>query len=803
MNVGMNVVFFKINVPMIKNYLVTAIRNLKKHTAYSLINIIGLAIGMACSILILLWVQDELKFDQWNSKSDRIGRVLVRIMNNGEPFEVAVTPAALAPNMAKDFPEIDKMCRFKNWGGWLFKYKEGEYIQANSGAIDSTAFDIFDFKFIAGNPKNALNDVYSVVLTEEVAERIFGNENPLGKVLEVRDRGVFKVTGVIANIDHSHFDFEFLFPFSVLREDGENIDEMGQGSYNFTTYFLLKNKNAFETVNEKLERYLDKFNEENTTELFAQGLDDIYLKSTFAYDFTIRGDINNVITFSAIAFLVLLIACINFMNLTTARSSNRAKEIGLRKVVGAKRKNIIAQFFSESIIMSVLSFIIALIVVVVLITRFNELSGKELSPNVLFDPFMLPLLIGVALVTGLIAGSYPSLYLSAFNPIKVLKGKLSTGAKSSILRKVLVIVQFTLSVALIISTILISQQIKYIKNKNLGYNKEQLVYLGMNNKLRQNYDAIKQQLLKNPNIKSVTTSRVLPIYACPAMTLSQWEGKSDDHTMTLHFISIGFDFIKTMEIEMADGRAFDEEMASDTINSVIINQEAVKQMGMENPLGKTLTFFGDRQVQIIGIMKDFNFNNVKNKIAPLLLYIDYSEARNCFIRIGPQDMDKTLEYIQGIWNNFESDFDFNYHFMDETLDGLYRAEQRSNTLINYFTIFAIFISCLGIFGLASFMAEQKTKEIGIRKVMGASVPTIIKIFMAEFTKLVVIGNILAWPIAYYAMNKWLQNFAYHITISWWVFAIGAVLSVFVVIVTISYQSYKAAIRNPATSLRYE
>jgi ABC-type antimicrobial peptide transport system permease subunit len=788
---------------MIRNYILTAIRNLKKHTAYSFINIVGLAIGMACSILILIWVQDELQFDKWHSKSERIERVLVSIMNDGVPYHVAVTPAALAPNMQNDFPEIESVCRFKNWGAWLFKYKDGEYIEAGSAAIDSTAFDFFDFKFIKGTANGALSDPHSVVLTEEVAERIFGNNEPVGQVLEVKDRGAFKVTGVIANVDHSHFDFEFLFPFEILKGDGENIDEMGQGSYNFTTYFLLKNQNLSVAVNDKLKNYLDKFDEENETELFSQSLKDIYLKSDFAYDFTIRGDLNNVITFSAIAFLVLLIACINFMNLTTARSSNRAKEIGLRKVVGAKRENVILQFFSESVFMSLLSFVIALILVILLLPKFNDLAGKELLVDLLFDPFILSTLIGIALITGIIAGSYPALYLSSFNPIRVLKGKLSSGAKSSLLRKSLVVVQFTLSVALIISTILISEQIRYIKNKDLGYNNHQLVYLRMNNNIRQNYETIKQQLFQDPNIKNVSTSQVLPIYACPSLGLSQWEGKTDDRTLTLHFFPIGFDFFETMEISMAEGRAFSKDISSDTINSYILNEEAVRQMKMENPIGKTVTLQGQEPAHIIGVMKDFNFNNIRNKIAPLMLYIDPDQSRICFIRISGNNVQKTLDYIQGIWRSFEPDHEFNYQFLDERLEGLYRAEQRSNTLINYFTIFAIFISCLGIFGLASFMAEQKTKEIGIRKVMGASVPTIVRMFSSEFTKLVIIGNILAWPIAYFVMNKWLENFAYHTTLAWWMFALGAVLSIVVVIITISYQSYKAATKNPAESLRHE
>ena len=787
---------------MIKNYILTAIRNLKKHSVYSFINIAGLAIGMACSILILLWVQDELKFDKWHSKRDRIERVLVRLMNNGVPYEVAVTPAALAPNMQKDFPEIELTCRFKNWGDWLFRYKDGAYIQANSGAMDSTAFNIFGFKFISGNPEKALTDQHSVVLTKELADKIFGDVNPLGKILDVKGKGAFKVTGVIENVDHSHFDFDFLFPFYQIREDGENIDEMGQGSYNFTTYFLLRNKNLHKEVNDKLEHYLNKFSEENTTELFSQPLSDIYLKSNFAYDFTFRGDINSVITFSIIAFLVLLIACINFMNLTTARASNRSKEIGLRKVVGAKRHNILNQFFSESVLMSFFSFIIALVIVDFLLPKFNELSGKNMSAYLLVDPHILSMLISIAFITGLIAGSYPALYLSAFNPIKVLKGKLKSGAKSSVLRKVLVITQFTLSVALIISTIHISQQLKYINNKDLGYNKHDLLYIGMNANLINNYESIKQILLKDPNINSVTTSRVLPVYACPAFTLSDWEGRADDKTISMHFISTGFDFLKTMEIRLADGRAFDENISSDTINSIIVNQEAIRQLGFDNPVGKTLTVFGQKSY-IVGVMKDFNFNNVKSKIEPLMLHVAKNQANICFIRLNPGYNQKTLDYIKKTWKSFEPDFEFNYQFMDERLNNLYRSEQRSKTLINYFTIFAIFISCLGIFGLASFMAEQKTKEIGIRKVMGASVFTIIKMFIVEFTKLVVISNIIAWPIAYYAMKRWLQNFAYHIDIKWWIFVCGAVLSVFVVILTITYQSYRAAVKNPASSLRYE
>ncbi len=787
---------------MIKNYFLIAIRNIKKHKAYSTINIVGLAIGMACSILILLWVQDELRFDKWHSKSERMGRVLVRVMTNGEPYEVAVNPAALGPNLQKDFPEMESVCRFKNWGEWLFLYKDGEFIQANSGAIDSTAFDIFDFKFLFGSKEKALTDPHSLVLTEDLSHRIFGDENPIGKVLEVKDRGVFKVVAVIADVEHSHFDFDFLFPFQVIKEDGENIDEMGQGSYNFAIYFLLKNKNLFSSVDEKLKNYLNKFSDENTTELFSQKFKDIYLHSNFAYDFIFKGDITNVITFSTIAFLVLIIACINFMNLTTARSSNRAKEIGLRKVVGAKRSSVISQFLSESILMSFVSFIIALAIVGVLLPKFNELSGKELTPAMLIEPSIVLMLILIALITGILAGSYPAFFLSAFNPIKVLKGKLSNGAKSSLFRKVLVVIQFTLSVALIVSTIMISKQMRFVKNKDLGYNKNHLVHIAMNGGIRKNFESLKQQLLQNPYIKGVTTSRVLPVYACPSTSINEWEGKDDDREMTIHFFPVGYDFFETMEISMVDGRTFSKDFSADTVNSFIINQEAAKQMGMENPVGKTMSLHGTSGY-IIGVMKDFNFNNIRNKIAPLVLFMNHNQARICFVRISENNTQETLSYIEDVWKRFEPDYDYNFRFMDESLARLYRSEQRSNTLINYFSIFSIFISCLGIFGLASFMAEQKTKEIGVRKVLGADIPHVVRIFSVEFTKLVLIGNVLAYPIAVYAMNKWLSNFAYHTNLTWWIFVLAAVISFTLVLITIAYQSYKAAVKNPVLSLRYE
>ncbi len=787
---------------MIKNYFLIAFRSIKKHTAYSAINIIGLAIGMACSILILLWVQDELRFDKWHSKSERIGRVLASFMNNGEPYPVAVTPAALGPNLGKDFPEIESVCRFKNWGSWLFRYQDGEFIQANSGAVDSTVFNIFDFKFLLGSKDKALVDPHSLVLTEELSHKIFGEENPIGKMLEVKDRGAFKVVAVIADVSHSHFDFDFLFPFQLIKNDGENIDEMGQGSYNFSTYFLLKDKSLFNSVDDKLKGYLNKFSDENKVELFSQKLEDIYLRSNFAYDFIIKGDISNVITFSTIAFLVLIIACINFMNLTTARSSNRAKEIGLRKVVGANRGSIVSQFLSESILMSFVSFFIALVIVGLLLPTFNDLSGKELTPGLIAEPSILFMLIAIALVTGLLAGSYPAFFLSAFNPVKVLKGKLRNGAKNSLLRKSLVVIQFTLSVALIVSTIMISRQIKYIKSKDLGYNKQHLIHVAMNGGIRNNYESIKQQLMQNPSIKGVSTSRVLPVYACPSTTINQWEGKEDDTEMTIHFFPVGFDFFETMEISMAEGRTFSKNFSADTVNSFIINQEAARQMGLENPVGKSMNLHG-QQGYIVGVMKNFNFNNIRNKIAPLVLNIDHNQARICFIRIEPNDTKATLGYIEEVWKRFEPDYEFNFRFMDETLDMLYRSEQRSNTLINYFSIFSIFISCLGIFGLASFMAEQKTKEIGVRKVLGANIPHVVRIFSVEFAKLVLIGNILALPIAIYAMNKWLSNFAYHTNLAWWIFAMAAIISFTLVAITIAYQSYKAAVKDPVISLRYE
>lgn len=792
---------------MFKNYIITALRNIKKNPTFSIINITGLAIGMTCSILILLWVQDELRFDSWHSKKDRISRVLVNMPDeDGNPFYIAVTPAALAPNLKKDFPEIEKVCRFKNWLPFLFRYKGENYIEARSGAIDSTAFDLFDFKMIYGDKNTALLDPHSVVLTKTLSEKIFGQDiNPLGQILDVKNRGAFKVTGVIEDVKHSHFEFEFLYPFHTLVEDGENIDEMGQGSYNFSTYLLLKDAAQFQTVNKKIKKYLNQFNddgEEGTAELFIQPLKDIYLKSHFNYDFTRRGDMSSVITFTAIAFLVLLIACINFMNLTTARSSNRAREIGLRKVTGAYRKHIIFQFFGESIFMAALAFFIALLLVGFLIPVFNNLSGKELLLSYLFQPRTIFLIIAVAVITGLIAGSYPAVYLSSFSPLKVLKGKLTVGAKGGILRKTLVVIQFTLSVALIVSTIMISKQMRYIKSKDLGYKKNNLIFVPLNPKLRQNYDALKSQLLSNPSIKNVSTSRVLPVYACPSTSISEWEGKQDDRGLMMHFFPVGFDYFKTMGIDIVEGRVFNDDMASDSSLSFIVNQEAVKRMGMKDPIGKSVTL-GNQRGYIIGVMKDYNFNNVKNKIAPLLHYVDPNMANIAFLRIQNGDVEETIDYIEDAWKSFDQDIEFNAYFMNERLDQLYRAEQRSNTLITYFTIFAIFISCLGIFGLASFMAEQRTKEIGVRKVMGSSSSTIVSLFMKEFMKLVFIALLIGWPIAFYAMREYLEGFAYHANLSFWMFLMAGLLTLVVVMITISYQSYVAANKNPAESLRHE
>jgi putative ABC transport system permease protein len=785
---------------MIKNYIKIALRNLTRHKGYSLINITGLAIGMACCILILLWVQDELRFDRFHKNADNICRVIQDIKFSDHSTTWAITQGPLGPSLKEDFPEIVNFTRVT---GRRFRLNHGDQsFDEVLGMADGSIFEMFTFPLIEGDPQTALSDPHSIVLTEEMAKKYFGDEHPIGKILKADDQYDFLVTGIMEEFPlNSHFRYDFLIPFIFGRELKYTVDNWRNSQ--FSTYVQVQEGISYQEVVQKISGYLyEKPTIEKDAKLNLQPLERIHLYSNYEFDRP-HGDITYVTIFSLIAFFILLIACINFMNLTTARSANRAREVGMRKVAGAYRRDLVRQFFGESILLAFIALIFAVGIVVLLLPVFNDLAAKELSFGISGNVHALLVLVGIALLTGIIAGSYPALFLSAFQPAIVLKGTLHSGTRGSIFRKVLVVLQFSLTILLIVCTTIVYNQMNFMRNRKLGYHKEYLVYAALRGDMRQQFDVVKEELLKNPNILDVTSSGNTPTYGYNfSNSLWRWEGQDPDEEILMRASFIDYNYFETFGMEIIEGRSYSKEFSTDPTEALIVNEEAVKVMGMESPLGKQLGI-GDNQAKIIGVVKNYHFRSLKQEIEPLILILNPQNCWALFARLNSEDVSKTIGHMEKIWGQFAPGYPFNYRFMDEAIDNLYRSEQQIGTLFGYFSILAIFISCLGLFGLASFMAEQRTKEIGIRKVLGATVSNILLLLSKEFAKWVLIANLIAWPVAYYAMNRWLQGYAYRINIALWSFILAAVLALAIALFTVSYQAVRAATANPADALRYE
>ncbi len=785
---------------MIKNYIKIALRNLSRHKGYSFINIAGLAIGMACCILILLWVKDELSFDRFHKNADNICRVIQDIKFSDHSTTWAITQGPLGPSLKEDFSEIANFTRVT---GRRFRLTYGEHSYDEVlGMADGSIFEMFTFPLIEGDQQTALSDPHSIVLTEEMAKKYFGDEHPIGKVLKADDQYDFLVTGIMEEFPlNSHFRYNFLIPFIFGRELKYTVDNWRNSQ--FSTYVQIQEGIPYQEVVQKISGYLyEKPTIEKDAKLNLQPLARIHLYSDYEFDRT-HGDITYVTIFSLIAFFILLIACINFMNLTTARSANRAREVGMRKVAGAYRRDLVRQFFGESILLAFIALIFAVGMVLLLLPVFNELAAKELSFGISGNIQALLVLLGIAILTGIIAGSYPAFFLSAFQPAIVLKGTLHSGSRGSNFRKVLVVLQFSLTILLIVCTSIVYNQMNFMRNRKLGYHKEYLVYVVLRGDIRQQFDAVKEELLKNPNILDVTSSGTIPTSGYNfSNSLWRWKGQDPDEEILMRASFIDYNYFKTFGMEIVEGRSYSKEYATDPTEALIVNEEAVKVMGMESPLGKQLGI-GDNQAKIIGVVKNYHFRSLKQEIESLILILNPQNCWALFARLNSEDVSKTIGHMEKVWGQFAPGYPFNYRFMDETIDNLYRSEQQIGTLFRYFSILAIFISCLGLFGLASFMAEQRTKEIGIRKVLGATVSNILLLLSKEFATWVLIANIIAWPVAYYAMNRWLQGYAYRINIALWSFVLAAVFALAIALFSVSYQAVRAATANPADALRYE
>ncbi len=783
---------------MFKNFLKVALRNFSKHKSFSFINISGLAIGMACCLLIMLWVQDELSYERFNENIDDIFCVVNYPPNNPNSLDASV-PAPLIPYLKEKYPEIKYASRFKGSGRRLLSYDGNNVFDDHGGFADPELFDIFSFPAVLGDPKAALRDIRTIILTRSMAERYFGSEDPLGKTIKLENQYVFSVGAVIEDIPrNSSIRFDYLIAFDNFGQfDRVEMDNWGR----------YENYNGFVILHEHADH--DAFSEKSADEIVNNHPTSSHKIKLFAYKSIHLFGLNNdgtlkfVLVFSAIGILILLIACINFVNLATAQSGKRAREIGLRKVVGASKSLIKRQIYSELSVIVITAVVLAVILVELFLPKLNALSGKSLTFSITRTPGLFIGILGIALFTLIISGTYPAFYLSSFSPVKTMRSAALTGSSKSSLRKLLVIGQFTISLILIISTIIMTQQMNYIKNKELGFDKDHLGYVELAGNLKTRFDTVKNELLRNPNINSVTIAQSLPNNASNFAGGLDWEGRPANVEGGMSFISVEKDYFKTVGIDFLEGETFKTIPDNRLLREFIINEQAIEFMQIENPVGKSFKMWDREPGRIIGVVKNVHNVSLHREIRPAF-YVQFPYFYNYLIvNLKNERIRNTLGFIRDIYGRVNPNYPFEFHFLNENIDRFYQTEKQTSSLIQYFTILAIFISCLGLFGLSSFMAEQRVKEIGIRKTLGATVSNIVGLMSKDFLLLVAVSNLISWPAAYLIMSQWLHNFAYRIDIGLWIFALAAGLALFIAFLTISFQTVKTATANPVDSLRYE
>ena len=792
---------------MLINYLKVAVRSMLRNKILAAINIAGLAIGLTAAILIYMWVQDELGYDRFHEHADDIYRVVETQFYTGEPFYVSLTPGALAAKLKSDYPEVVNAVRVQGWEGVgreTLRYGDNAFIQKKILFADTGFFEMFSFPFLKGVPEKALADPNSIVMTESAAAKYFQDEDPIGKSLIVNAQLSFQVTGIIEDIpDNSHLQFDCVVPFETLRTayGYRNIDFWSPNSYH--TYIQLQKGFPFRSLEEKIMHLIQEFvPQENTMEFHLQPMTDIHLYSGNKYlgDVAGNGDILYVRLCSLIAVIIILIACINYMNLATARSGNRAREIGMRKVVGARKGAIVRQFMGEALIFALIAFVVSLVFVELLLPVFNNLSQKNLSLDVQTNIGFYGQMLLIALVTGVISGSYPALYLSSFRPIHVLKGTLVSGRKGAFVRKCLVVLQFSLSVILIIGTVVVHYQLQYVHNKKLGLDRENLVYVRLQREAWTRYDALKSRLLELSSVAAVTRTSELPLNISSSDARFQWEGKDPLDNILFHTISVDADYADVFKMEVMEGRFFAEGFFGDS-NAVVVNEEAAKIIGEgKSVIGKTIQGQGQPS-PVIGVLKNFHFKPLQTKIEPLFMF--FQPGGIMVIRVNPGNIKTTLSALEESYKEIVPEIPFEYGFVDEDYDNMYRVIERMGELFNYLSVLAIFVSCLGLFGLASYITEKRTKEIGVRKAYSATVTDIVFLLSRQFLKWVLIANVIAWPIAYIAAKRWLQTFAYRTDIGVEIFVLTTLGAFVIALITISWQTIKAARGNPVDSLRYE
>lgn len=819
---------------MFQNYLKIAFRNFLKQKSYAWINIVGLTIGITCCFLIVLFVADELSFDRHFENADQIYRVAVSSKFGNQEMDEAVSSELLAGTLVQDYPEVLHSTRLQHTQNMLVRYKDKVFNETNFLWVDSTFFNVFPAKMLFGDPKTALEDHHTLVMTEATASKYFDNlADAIGEIVHFEDGTPYKITGIVKNLPkNSHFHYGMVCPLSSWE-----WNRPGSWLYTYMyTYIVLQKDFPPEQLEAKFPDFIQKHvaapfqrNTQMTLDDFyksggkldfhLQPVTSIHLHSHLSRELEPNSDIKYVYIFSIIALFILLIACVNFMNLSTARSLSRSREVGMRKVLGSVKSQLIKQFIFESTLYAFIAVVLALFLVEFFLPGFNRITGKHLALNWFSHWAIIPGFLAATLLVGVLAGSYPAFFLASFKPIEVLKKASARGTSgNSFMRSALVVFQFTISIILFVGTFIVYEQLQFVQNKRLGFDKENIVIIKRGWAIGQNpdgtdqapvgnksvFEVFKHELLQNPQIVSVAGVDNLP-----GKDYGDWiakaEGASDEERLQFNFIQGDFNFAETMKFEFVEGRFFSPEIKSDTLG-IVVNESAAKLLGFEKPyVGKRMGFIGapDFFLHVIGVVKDFHYESLHHKIAPLVIGYRDNSRTYIAVRIQPYDVVSTVAFLEKTWNKFIPYKPFEYFFFDQDYDKLYQAEQRTGTLFTLFSVLAIIIACLGLLGLASFTTEQRTKEIGIRKVLGASVSNIILKLSNEFIKWVVIANLIAWPIGWYVSQKWLQNFAYRIGVGFWIFILAGGTALVIALLTLSWQATKAATANPVEALRYE
>ena len=785
---------------MFRNYFKTALRNVVRHKTFATINIAGLAIGMACSIFILLWVESEISYDKFHKNAGTIYRLSAGGETNSGP---------MVPELKARISAIKNFVRFSQRTTTVFATGEKRFEEKAVFYADSTLLQVFSFPLLSGNAKSALARPDAVVITDDMAKKYFGSEDPMGKILKRDNKDNVVVTGVLKDIPgNSHLQFDFIMPFSAIEKSDWRLKDNIWPSYDFYDYIQLDDNfkatpASLAVIAGQINQIFREHVKENPPTMWLQPLVDIHLHSDYRCNLPGQGNVEYVNTFFIVALFILAVACINFMNLATARSARRAKEVGLRKVVGAGRIQLMIQFLGESLFISFFALLIAVSIVYLLLPMFNNLAGKQISIHFL-DGKLIALLLGIALFTGIASGIYPALFLSGFKPVKVLKGNIKMMGGNLSFRNGLVVVQFVVSIVLLAGTAVVYSQLSYIKNRDLGYNKSNLLYMTMTGEMGEKQGALKAELKANPLTADFTTISDQISDLESSSSGVEWEGMTvADKNTWFTKTWVGNDFFDVLQMKMAGGRALSTTVFADSGNYVI-NEKAAKVMGM-NPataIGKSLTFSGEKGI-IVGVVKDFNYKPAQTAIEPMILMFNKWNGGIVLMRTQPGKTEAAIQALEKISKELNPTFPFSYGFIDQDINNLYKGEQQMGSLFNVFAIIAIFISCMGLYGLSAFMAEQRTKEIGVRKVLGASVFNVVYLLSTGFTRLIVIAIAIAIPIAWFGAHKWLSSFAYRVHVGWAIFVIASFGALAIAWITVSYESVKAAIVNPIKSLRTE